>query len=314
MKTTIDWAGFRTKSDPFAILEALKPAFGTCADMLTMVASDKGRDGWLFGKDLMMVDIRLGTIDYGGDAQRDWVRVNLTGTGCEWVQDWLAFRGLGDTLKNAEVRRVDIALTTYKGEVTDSMVVKANDEGRFTTSGRAPDMRSIVSSNPRAGKTRYIGSRAKSDKMLRCYEKGFEMIKDLPEVERNKITKIGEDLVEQIYRVELELKAVTKYLPWFIFTERDLVFAGAYPFCADLLPGVPHRSMQTLPDFKPRSDLQAMLANCKASYGPTIFTAMAYYNGDAAKVLAMIMGTDHARCLVDSGVLTLDQAVDRVGF
>lgn len=305
-KTSIDWAGFRTKSNPFEILEALKPAFGTCAEMLTMVSSEKGRDGWQYGKDLMMVDVRLGTIDYGGDAQRDWVRVNLTGTGCEWVQDWFAFRGLGEVLKSAEVRRADIALTTYKGEVTDAMIVQAKADGRFTTSGRAPDMRSIVSDNPRAGKTRYIGSRAKSDKMLRCYEKGFEMIKDLPEVERNKITKIGEDDIESIYRVELELKAVTKYIPWSVFTDRDEVFAGAYPFCSDLLPGVHHRVLQTLPDFKPRSDLQAMLANCKASYGPTIFTAMTFYNGDAAKVLAMIMGTDHARGLVESGVLTIE--------
>ena len=253
-----------------------------------------------------MVDIRLGVVDYGGESQRGWVRVTLTGAGCEWVQDWAAFQKIGLVAAEYEIRRVDVALTTYEGEVSDAMVVAAHAAGQFASGGRPPAMRSIISSDPRAGKTRYIGSRAKSDKFLRCYEKGWEMIKDLPEAERSLVTQVEGHKVEQVYRVEVEFKATTTFIPYDIFTRRDEFFAAAYPFCASLLPGVAHRIIQKLPDFKPRAKLDAMLAHCKTAYGPAIFTAMSVYGGDAQKVLQMIMGTKHAKDLVEAGVLSVD--------
>lgn len=306
MKTTIDWVTFRTKTNPFAILPLMVPAFGTCGDLLTLLPGAKGHDGWERSQEIMLVDIRLGTIDYGGESQRGWVRVTLSGSGCEWVQNWEEFQKLGLVLDDYEVRRVDIALTTFKGEISDSMVVAAHESCEFSSGGRPPAMRSIVSSDPRAGKTRYIGSRAKSDKFLRCYEKGYEMIKDIPENIRSGVTVVDGHQVDQIYRVEVEFKASTSIIPFNVFTLRDEFFAGAYPFCASVLPNVPHRVIQKMPDFKPRAKLEAMLANCKLAYGSMIFTAMHVYGGDAEKVLRMIMGTSHAKGLVEAGVLTVD--------
>lgn len=306
MKTTIDWVTFRTKTNPFSILPLMVPAFGTCGDLLTLVPGARGHDGWEKSQEIMLVDIRLGTIDYGGDSQRGWVRVTLTGSGCEWVQDWAEFQKLGLVMNEYEIRRVDVALTTFKGEISDLIVAAAHEAGQFSSGGRPPAMRSIISSDPRAGRTRYIGSRAKSDKFLRCYEKGYEMIKDIPEVMRSGITVVDGHAVDQIYRIEVEFKASTSIIPFNVFTLRDEFFAGAYPFCASVLPGVPHQIIQKLPDFKPRAKLEAMLAHCRSAYGPAIFTAMQVYGGDAEKVLKMIMGTNHARGLVDAGVLMVD--------
>lgn len=306
MKTTIDWVTFRTRTNPFEVLPLMVPAFGTCGDLLSLVPGAKGHDGWEKSQEIMLVDIHLGTIDYGGDSQRGWVRVTLTGNGCEWVQDWEEFQKLGLVLDDYEVRRVDVALTTFNGEISDSMVVAAHAAGQFSSGGRPPEMRSIVSSDPRAGKTRYIGSRAKSNKFLRCYEKGFEMIKNMPEAIRSGVTVVEGHQVEQIYRVEVEFKAATAYIPFNVFTLRDEFFAGAYPFCASILPGVPHRVIQKLPDFKPRAKLEEMLAHCRMAYGPAIFTAMQVYGGDAERVLKMIMGVSHAKGLVQAGVLTVN--------
>ena len=306
MKTHIDWVTFRTKTGPYDVLEALRPAFGPVAELVTLVAADRGRDGWEHGKDIVLAgDIRLGQIDYGGHSQREWVRVILTGEGCGWVDDWLKFTvGMMET-KEAEFRRVDIALTTYAGEVSHQRVLEAVEAGKFTTVGRAPNVNLVGCLNdPRAGKTVYVGSRSKSDKFLRCYEKGFEMIKSLPESERIQKTHIGPDRIEDIYRVELELKPSTKEISLNVLMHRDEVFASAYPFCAELLPGLPHYVRKALPDDRPVATLAGLLAHCKAAYGAVIFTALQVY-GDREKVLALITGTEHSKTLVEAGALTI---------
>lgn len=306
MKTHIDWVTFRTKTGPYDLLEALRPAFGPVGELVTLVAAERGRDGWEHGKDIVLAgDIRLGQIDYGGHAQREWIRVVLTGEGCGWVDDWLKFTTGMMEMKEAEFRRVDIALTTYNGEVTHQTVLDAVARQAFTTAGRAPGVSHVGSlTDIRAGKTIYVGSRSKSDKFLRCYEKGFEMIKDLPESERIKRTHVGPDLVENIYRVELELKPSNKEIPLNVLLMRDEVFASSYPFCAELLPDLPHYVRKSLPDTRPAATLESMLAHCKSAYGAVIYTALHVY-GDRDKVMAAISGTEHSKTLVEAGCLTI---------
>lgn len=307
MKTTIDWLAFRTRSTHFEVVEALLPMFGTCADLVTFKTGLKGKDGWLYAGELLLAqDIVLGRIDYGGDSQRGWVRVNLTGQGCEWVQDWHQAVHLGQSLQEAQIKRLDIALTTRRGEVTDKAIVDAYAAGLFTAGGRPPEMRSIISSDPRAGRTRYIGSR-KSHKFLRCYEKGFELIKDVPFL-KAEITHIHGDKVEDIYRVELELKDVDKLIPWGAITGRDQVFVGSYPFCAALLPGVPRWVMKTLPDFKPMATLETALDHCRVAYGPILRAALMAFNGDASKLMERVLAETPSHALIEAGVLTVEHA------
>lgn len=305
MKTCIDWLSFRTRTNPFQTIEAMREMFGSAGDLLTFTPGLKGKDGWLRAGEISMAgDITLGRIDYEGESQRGWVRINLTGEGCGWVQDWSKAEKLGRTLVDAEIKRLDIALTTFEGEVSDEMVVQAHAEGGFCSGGRPPEMRSVTSSDCRAGITRYIGKR-ENHKFMRCYQKGFEMIKDVPQF-KDKITHVNGHKVEEIYRVELELKAVDKEIPWEVIGRRDDVFAGAYPFCAALLPDAPHWVMKSLPDFKPQATLEASLNHCRVAYGSILRAAVLAHGGDVQKVMARVLAETPSQALIEAGVLTVD--------
>lgn len=307
MKTSIDWLTFRTKTNPFATLELMRPMFDTAGDLLTFIPGLKGKDGWLHAGEIKLSDITLGRIDYGGESQRGWVRVNLTGEGCGFVYDWDACQGLVDTLEEAEIKRLDIALTVFEGEINHDLVIAAHGRNEFCSGGRQPHYHMIGGgSDPRAGRTIYIGKRADSNKMLRCYEKGFEMLKSVPETMRRGVTHINGALVEKIYRVELELKANEKYIHWPCITQRDEVFAAAYPFCASLLPGVSHVKLESLPDFRPIMALETSLDHCRRAYGPILRAALLAHGGDREKVFNRILSSMPSTALIDAGVLTVE--------
>jgi len=308
MKTTVDYLTFRTRVNAFEVVEKLRPLFCTASDLLSFQTGVQPKDGWFRAGELRMAgDILLGRIDYDGESQRGWVRVQLYGAGCEWVQDWDAAEQLPIVLGDAEIKRLDIALTTYRGEVTHEMVLEAHERHKFSSGGRQPHYRLLGGSDPRAGRTIYIGKRAAADKMLRCYEKGFETLLLVPESIRSNVTHIYENKVEDIYRVELELKAENKIIDWGSIGRRDQVFAGAYPFCAELLPGVEQVRLSPLPDLKPLMALAAGLDNCRRAYGAIIRAGVLAY-GDSPearqKVFEMIESPTPSRALIDAGVLT----------
>lgn len=306
MKTTIDWLTFRCRDNPYQVLAALSPAWGMSSDLVTFKGGLKGKDGWLYAGQLLLAgDIVLGRIDYGGDSQRGWTRVSLSGTGCQWVGDWSAVVRMGAFLTEATIKRLDIALTTFNGEVSDLRVANAHASGGFTAGGRPPVMQSIGSSDPRAGRTRYIGSR-KSHKFLRCYEKGFELLKDVPASIRDQVLTIEGHQVENIYRVELELKDVDKLIPWEVIDGRDDVFSSAYPFCAELLPSMNVWRMPSLPDFKEKATLDCALNNCRTAYGGTLRAALMAFNGDRDRLLDAVLAEQPSSALVEAGILTVD--------
>ena len=140
MKTTVDWLKFRTLSDPFKTLEAIRPAFGTVADLVQFGPSQKGKDGWDHRREIILAgDVVLGAVDYGGESQRGWLRWDMPGKGCEWVQDWGLVEGLYGVLERAELRRVDLALTTADPElVSHEKVLAAHAAGQFSSGGRSP--------------------------------------------------------------------------------------------------------------------------------------------------------------------------------
>jgi phage replication initiation protein len=316
VKTSIDWFKFRSKRGPFELLELVRPAFGSVGELLEIKTGSKPRDGWTHAADICLPDEVVAHIDYGGDSQRDWVRFDMSGTGCGWVQNWDHFVTF-DQFTDFEVTRLDIAFTTSDPSVVcDSKVVEAFEAGKFRCGGRPPAMNSIVSSDACAGKTRYIGKR-ENHKYLRCYEKGWEMMKDLPDFAaflrkpgvQVCVDTLGHVAVQDLYRVELELKNVDKYIPFLAIAKRDEVFAGAYPFCADLLPDAPHMVMSELPSFKPRAALLKALGNAFRSYGGTWKAAHLAYGGDDVALLRLakqMLADEPSRHLVESGVLTVD--------
>jgi len=173
-KTTVDWLRFRTQTEPKEVLQSLRPMFGEFGKSLRLKNLDRGILGFQQASVIELGDMPLGRMDFGGESQKGWVRVDLTGKGCEWVADWAAVE-LVEELPRSQVRRLDLALTTWDGEMTHEQVVQAHTSGRFITRGRPPALRQIISTDPRAGRTCEIGKREKSDKFMRCYEKGFEL-------------------------------------------------------------------------------------------------------------------------------------------
>jgi phage replication initiation protein len=229
--------------------------------------------------------------------------VDVTGKGCEFVEDWSLSGGVED-LPSAQIRRLDLALTTWAGEVTHDGVVQAHAAGRFVTRGRPPHLKQITSSNPRHGRTCYIGERDKAD--MRCYEKGLQLAAKYEGRMPGVMTHISDCRIEDIYRCEVELKASSTDIPWEVIERRDQYFAGAYPFCADILPNVESDILKRRPDREPVLTLAAALENCRVQFGPSLFTALAAYHGDIGAVWDRIIGKQHNQALLEAGVLLFD--------
>lgn len=313
MKTTVDWLKFRTQSDPFAVLEAIRPAFGTVADLVGFGEPQRGKDGWTHRRDVSIAgDVPIGAVDYGGDSQRGWLRWDMPGGGCEWVQHWDKVVELHQTLDRAELRRVDLALTVSDGSITHEKVLAAHAEGLFSAGGRNPKMRQITGSDPSDGRTVYVGARD-GRKFVRCYEKGWELLAKagVPESMKRGITTIqvsglGDVPVRDLYRVEVEFKDVDTVLPWPMLTDGDSFFAGANPFCASLLPEARERRMYAMPDFGGKVALQVQVEHARKAYGALVRTLMQVHANDAELVVQMLMAEKPSERLIRAGVLTIE--------
>lgn len=300
-KTSIDWFRFRTQANPLEVFEALKPLFPDHAPFFNLKHQPRGLLGFQQAALICASDFVIGRMDYGGESQKGWVRVDIPGKGCQWMQPEEI--GSVEELPDAQIRRLDIALTTWNGEVTHDMVVAAHEAGRFTTR-RPPNLQQILNSD--GGRTCNIGTREKSDKFMRCYEKGFEMVSKMGGNLPGKVTHIEGSRVEDIYRSEVELKAVSSDIPWDVVERRDQYFAGAYPFCADVLPGIEPDILKRRPEREAQTSLSAALENCRVQFGPTLFTALHAYHGDMTTVWQKIMGEHHNQALLEAGVLLVD--------
>jgi DNA relaxase NicK len=104
----------------------------------------------------------------------------------------------------------------------------------------------------------------------------------------------------------VEFKAAGTDIPWEVIERRDQYFAGAYPFCADILPGVEADILMRRPEREPQIDLQAALDNCRIQFGPTLFTALTAYHGDIMAVWDKVIGKQHNQTLLEAGVLLVD--------
>jgi phage replication initiation protein len=302
-KTTVDWLRFRTQTEPRDVLEALRPMYGHLGEYLQFRHLDKGILGFQRGAHIMIADMPMGRVDFGGESQRGWTRVDISGKGCEYVQDWDSLHNV-EALPSSQIRRLDIALTTWEGQMTHEKVVEAHSGGRFITRGRPPKLTQYITSDPRQGRTCYIGEREKADKFMRCYEKGLEMAgKYESRVPGHMLTAIEGKAVEDIYRCEVELKAQNTDIPWEVVERRDQYFAGAYPFCADILPNVEADILQRRPAREAELTLAAALENCRIQYGPTLFTALAAYKGDMTAIWDKVIGDHHNQALLEAGVL-----------
>lgn len=304
-KTSIDWLRFRAQAEPRDILQAMRPMFGSFGQHLEFEFQKVGLLGFRHGAKVIMAGVPVGRMDYGGDSQRGWVRVDIPGGGCEWVKEWEAVSEL-EALPDAQVKRLDIALTTWEGQVNHDRVCQAHADGRFITRGRPPELTRIEKSEERSGRTCYIGTRKKSDKFFRSYEKGKELAAKFGARVPGEITHINGSRIEDIYRCEVELKAETRPIPWDVIARRDQYFAGSYPFCADVLPGVGADILTGSPQRMPQMTLAAALDQVRKQFGSTLYTALQAHQGDYLAVWDKIVGDKHNPRLQEAGVLLVD--------
>lgn len=299
--TKIDWLSFRTQSSPYRAQQALRELFGEKGSLLHMEVKKGGWNGFESAGKLSLDGLNVGMMAFGGQAMRGWVRTELSGTGCEWVEDWDNCESNLSGLDDFQIRRVDIALDTCKREVTHDKVVAAHRSGRFTTSGKPPGMTRIEPEDPTAGKTVYVGKRDQP-KFLRAYEKGYEIASKFPGL---KLLEIEGVPVADLYRLELELKAKHQPLPEDLINNRDQYFSGAYPYLQEVLNVEPEAFCMSR-DKSPKRALASMLEIIRTQYGNTLFTALTAFGGDVGAVWEKIVGMEHNERLTDAGVLIVD--------
>lgn len=300
-RTRVDWLGFRTTGEPKEGLKALQDAFGPLGQLVTLQPRNGGYMGYKSSGDVVLGDMRVGLMAWGGEHQRDWVSIGITGRGCEWLPDWSVAQDAIGQLPGMGLRRVDIALDSMDGSVTHDVVVQAYRDGFFATRGRPPGITRIESEGPNGGRTVCVGSRDQG-KFFRGYEKGRELLKNHP----SGVTHIDGVPVDDIYRCEVEFKPKHEPLPEDLIDRRDQYFAGAYPFLGHLLNDVQPEIFVQRRERGPQLDLEAALAQVRHQYGMTLFTALAAFRGDITAVWDRIVGCRHNVALIDAGVLLVE--------
>jgi phage replication initiation protein len=298
--TKVDWLRFRALEPPERVFEAFRDSLGAVGSVLKRTPKAGGWMGYEACDALYLGQMVVGQMAYGGHSQKGWVSLDLTGRGCEWVSDWSAAQDALGGLKSYQNRRVDIALDTFKREVTHETVCEAYHGGLFKTGGRPPKMSQILPSQKEDGRTIYIGDR-RMGKFLRAYEKGYQLVKGFSD----SVTHLDGVPVADIYRLELELKAKDGDLPDDLIDQRDRYFAGSYPYLQSVLDVEPEIFIQRR-EKGPQTDLNKALSHLRSQYGSTLYTALVAHHGDISRVWQQICGSTHNQALVDLGVLDVE--------
>ena len=144
-------------------------------DLVDLGGSEKGKDGWQHRRPIILGgDEILGYVDYGGESQRGWSRWDMSGAGCSWIQRWdLLAQSLPSI--GGELRRVDVALDFFDGEVSHEDVLSAYARGLFKKPhvGRSPKLKRLKRlALLMAGLSTLART---SSRFIRCYEKGWEL-------------------------------------------------------------------------------------------------------------------------------------------
>ena len=248
----------------------------------------------------------------------------MSGEGCSYIYRWdLLAQSLPSI--GGELRRVDVALDFFDGEVLHDDVLSAYDRGLFKKPhvGRSPKMKKVETSCPTDGRTIYIGART-SSRFIRCYEKGWERLAKTKVPEsfktasnrfyfRRNIPSSAADY----YRLEVELKAVDGFfIPLDILTNPDSFFAGAAPYFESLVQSAPSRLVQPPSDFLQVQTLQSSMEHCSRAYGGLLRSLLELY-GDSVESRVLIFDAlcsqNPSDSLVRAGCLSLPVVAEQGG-
>lgn len=204
----------------FEITTVLSDIFGS--DFSDATYNGKGIHFYKYGFSIGNADAKLGTIAIGG--QNNTVLIMITGTGCQYADNYWE-HNLYNFLKyqavNPKLTRIDLAHDDFEGiysspEIADT----ADSQGMFALTNRMPTVQHLGDwKRPTgAGRTLQVGKR-ENGKLYRGYEKG---------------KKFG-DVDSLWFRSEVEFGSAGRHLPFEMLISPTQYFAGAYPFCLELV-------------------------------------------------------------------------------
>ena len=205
----------------FEITTVLSDIFGS--DFSDATYNGKGIHFYKYGFSIGSADAKLGTIAIGG--QNNTVLVMITGTGCQYADNYWE-HNLYNFLKdkntvNPKLTRIDLAHDDFEGIYSSPEIAdEADSQGMFALTNRMPTVQHLGDwKRPTgAGRTLQVGKR-ENGKLYRGYEKG---------------KKFG-DVDSLWFRSEVEFGTAGRHLPFEMLISPTQYFAGAYPFCLELV-------------------------------------------------------------------------------
>lgn len=220
----LDWVNFTTDETDFFYgkvplndEELIDRVSFKCKDIFGFGITKQRESGANFYHRSYVLGDGYGMVCHGG--QRDTVLVMLSGEGCAAAKEGWENR-LYDFLSRhcglrAKLTRIDLAHDDYLGERYSVDRADADfDAGLFNTGGRNPnhEYRGNWKRPTGKGRTIYIGNRD-SGKFCRVYEKGRQL---------------GDKNSEWV-RIEVEMKAVHRHIPFEVLLEPGQYLAATYP-------------------------------------------------------------------------------------
>ncbi|HZQ75407.1 MAG TPA: replication initiation factor domain-containing protein [Burkholderiales bacterium] len=313
-RTKVDYLTISCREDRDAISRCLAEVFSG-APAVPSFEQGPGKRHFDQSRRILIAGVPAGEVLTGGETQRGRACIDVSGTGCGFVQDWERAQAALLALPERSWTRADIAADFFRGELTHERVKQAHKEGKFTRGGREPLLTAITTTDRNRGRTIYIGQRG-GDALGRFYEKGKKEFSESASKVFRQLAGSAEDVtvtdaalnqgepfdLASWYRAELELRSKNRPIADDWITRRDEYFAGAYPFLAELLPEVEPRVL-----VRPRDRgilaIEAALERVKKQWGAVLYTGLAYCGGDYLTLCEKILATHHSRKLVQAGAL-----------
>lgn len=183
--------------------------------------------GIRFFVDVNGTQCAVGRVDYGGNHHKGRARLDLSGSCCQLVKDWVALQTWCGQQPAVKITRVDLAVDCLLGEYTVDVAREWYLDGEFRagTSSRMPRHSTPgdwLTAESLHGRTLEIGRR-ENGKMCRVYEKGRQL----------------GDSASSWTRFEVEWRNNERDLPLDVLTECDKYFAGAYRCLQVLIDAMP---------------------------------------------------------------------------
>lgn len=292
-KTVIDWLTFSAKESVSILQQFINQVIPGCI----FLPCKYGIQGYKRAIDISLNGEQLGKIGYMGTTTKNCLI--LTGNGTSKVKDWGLYTYLLSLLDDYSISQIHLALDDYDGSFMNHDSAKlAYDQGKFK-SKKARVNPSLswdggsTGTGVNKGLTWNIGKTKGCSKSITLYEKGLEqfygLFGKLPDDQKDilipKLTLAdlnNPDIPNTIkldtgiykwYRAEVKFHNTDTKLVIEMILDRDKYFAGAYPFCEEVLPMLDTKVPPRLPNSL-EVELEQMLLNCGNSYGSTLYTSL----------------------------------------